>query len=193
MTTPNTPPSTEPDQSTAPDTSTTTDGTASDSRDSSETSLKNEMAKYRRQAKEAQTELDKLRAATATDAEKAVAAARAEGAAEYATKWRSAVLQNAALSALTDRGVEAPGLAVRALDLEGVDIDDHGKVDDAALTAAIENLLRRWPQLAPRGAPPLPTVSGDTQTRVTKDQVVKKDMTDQDVDQLLRYALRSNS
>jgi len=193
MTTPNTPPSTEPDQSTAPDTSTTTDGTASDSRESSETSLKNEMAKYRRQAKEAQTELDKLRAATATDAEKAVAAARAEGAAEYAAKWRSAVLQNAALSALTDRGVEAPGLAVRALDLEGVDIDDHGKVDDTALTAAIENLLRRWPQLAPRGAPPLPTVSGDTQTRVTKDQVVKKDMTDQDVDQLLRYVLRSNS
>lgn len=167
----------------------TTEGQAPE-RDAEITALKSEAARWRKALREKEAENESLKSATATDTERAINAARAEGAAEYAKKWRGAVLQNAALSALADRGVEAPGLAIRALDLDDVDIDDAGKVDPAGLDLAINTLLQRWPQLLPRSAPQLPNVSGDHQPKITADQVVNKDMSDKDVEAYLRYAMQ---
>lgn len=163
-------------------------GQATD-RDAQVTALNAEAAKYRRQAREAQSEIEKLKLANATETERAIAAAKAEGANEYASKWRKALVSNAALAALAEKGVTATEPALRSLDLDGVDVDDDGTFDVKAVKARVDDLLERYPIFAPTGgAPALPTLTGDTQRRITSDARVKPGGRDQS-EELLRYAL----
>jgi hypothetical protein len=161
-----------------------------------EAALSAEAAKRRRELREAQAEIERLKMAAATDTERAVAAARAEGAAPYQAKWRKAVLDNAALVALAEKGVTATQPALRSLDLDEVEVDEDGRFDRAAVTAAVEDLLARYPIFAGQSgpsAPPerIPTLTGDGQRRLTTESQVRPSgkVSDAETERLLRYGL----
>jgi len=157
--------------------------------------LNAENAKWRRQLREREAELEKMRLATASEAERAVAAARAEGAAEYAVKWRKAIVQNTALAVLAERGVTATEPALRSLDLDEIEVDENGKFDRAAVLSRVDDLLVRYPIFASQaqqaGAPPLPTLTGDGQRRLSTDTQIKQagKLSDQDAERMLRYGM----
>lgn len=155
--------------------------------------LRRENAKWRKQLRDRENELEKVKTASLPDQEKAIAEAKAAGAAEYQNRWRAAVLDNAALTALAEKQVVATELALRALDLSDLDIDPTtGRVDRAALEAKIDDLVKRYPMLAPDAPPPgVGPITGADQRRVQANQLVKgpgeseKDA----LNRLARYAL----
>lgn len=170
----------------------TTAGAPTNDRDVEIANLNAENAKWRRQLREREAELEKIRLASASDSERAVAAARVEGAAEYQVKWRKALVQNAALAVLAERGVTATEPALRTLDLDDIDIDENGRFDKNVVTSKIDELLSRYPIFAPQGgAPPLPTLTGDGQRRLTPDTQLKASgkLTDAETERLLRYGM----
>lgn len=196
MTAPNTGAPEPPDPGTAPPPDPTPPGSPATGRDEEIANLNAENAKWRRQLREREAELEKLRQASATDAEKAVMAARAEGAAEYAVKWRKALIQNAALAALAEKGVVATEPALRSLDLDDIEIDETGRFDRNVIVTKVDELLSRYPMFAPQGqpqggAPPLPTLTGDGQRRLsTATQVKQTDkLSDNEAERMLRYGM----
>lgn len=101
--------------------------------------------------KAAKTTADKvaeLETANATDAEKAVAKARAEGAAEaeatWKTRWHAERGTTEALTALTPK-VRNPRLLLPHLDMSVVQVADDGAIDSTALAAAVDALLELFP------------------------------------------------
>lgn len=151
-----------------------------------------EAASWRVKAQGLQRELDRAKAASQTDAEKALAAAKAEGASEYQSKYARVLAENAALAILSERQVTMTDLAIRGLDLTNVDVDlTKGTVDRAAVIRAVDDLLTRYPQLVPNGAPPIGSVSGGDQPRVQAGQVVRPTgkLEGKALDDLVRYAL----
>lgn len=182
-----------PEPSTGAPTEPTT-GTSATDRDVEIANLNAENAKWRRQLREREAELEKIRLASASDAEKAVAAARVEGAAEYQVKWRKALVQNAALAILAERGVTATEPALRTLDLDDIDIDETGRFDKTVITSKIDELLTRYPIFGPQtpvGPPPLPTLTGDGQRRLSTDTQVRQSgkLNDAEAERLLRYGM----
>jgi hypothetical protein len=170
----------------------TSAGQTATERDAEIAALNAEAARWRKQLREREAELEKIRLANSSDAEKAVAAARAEGASEYQAKWRKALVQNAALAVLAERGVTATEPALRTLDLDDVEIDETGRFDRATVTAKVDELISRYPIFAPQGgAPPLPTLTGDGQRRLTPDTQLKTSgkLTDAETERLLRYGM----
>jgi acyl-CoA reductase-like NAD-dependent aldehyde dehydrogenase len=155
--------------------------------------LRREAAKWRTELRAREQELEKLKAAGQTDAEKAVAEARKAGAAEYEVKWRKVLLDNAALTVLADKRVLATELALRGLDLSNVDVDTAtGEVDRAALEAKVTELIQRYPMLSTEAAP-LPgigNVSGAQQHQVQRSQLARPGESEADaINRLARYAL----
>jgi hypothetical protein len=177
----------------APPDPTNADTSATD-RDVEIANLNAEAAKWRKQLREREAELEKIRLANASDAEKAVAAARAEGAAEYQVKWRKALVQNQALAILAERGVTATEPALRTLDLDDIDIDDTGRFDRNVVTAKVDELLTRYPMFGPTqqvGPPPLPTLTGDGQRHLSTDSQVRQTgkLSDAEAERMLRYGM----
>lgn len=161
--------------------------------------MSEEAARYRTQLRAAEAELAQLKAAGATDAEKALAAAKAEGAKEFQTKWLASQRENAAITLLATKNVVAIDLALRALDLSNVDVDlTTGVVDTAALGRAVDATLQRYPMLV-GGQPQLPGVgyaNGADQRRVTAGQVVGSTPAEKEqerLNELARYALGSGA
>ena len=163
-------------------------------RDPALAEARRESMKWKRQAREHQAELERLRTATQTDAEKAVAAARGEGAAQYKAMYEKAMLNNAALTILSRKGVTATELALGALDVSGLEIGENGSVDIKELESRVEEVLRRYPMLsAPpstttTGSPPVPFANGGDQRRVTEAQLASIKDRDQ-LNKTLRWAL----
>lgn len=190
MPTNTTPPAGEPAPTGEPDPTTNPDGQAPD-RDAQVAALNAENARWRRQLREKESELEKLRLASASDTERAIAAARTEGAQQYAVRWRKAVVENATLGILAEKGVTAIEPALRSLDLADVDIDDEGNFDRAALAFKVDELIRRWPIFAPSAPPPaLPNLSGDTQHRPAPAQPRPgAKMSDAETDAMLRFGM----
>lgn len=196
MTAPNTAPSDAPDTGTGAPADPTDTGTSATDRDVAPTdvaALNAENAKWRRQLREAQAENERLKSANATDQEKAIAAARVEGATEFQLKWQRAVTENAALAVLAERGCPAAEPALRALDLSDIDVDPKtGAFDRSQVTAKVDDLMRRYPIFAaPGAAPSLPPLSGDSQHRVTNADQVRPSgkLNDAEVERMLRYGL----
>lgn len=104
-----------------------------------------------RQLKQAQAELEMLRQAGASDADKAIAAATKEA----ATKARTEALSEAnsrlvkaeVRTAAVGEGID-PALAVKLLDLDDFDVDDSGEVDTKSITKAVKGLIEEHPYLA---------------------------------------------
>ena len=179
----------------APDTGqgpATGSGTAEPETNPVDVKLSQEAASWRNKFRALEREHEKLKAAGLSEQEKAIAAAKAEGAAEYQNRWRRAVLDNAALTALAERHVNAPELALRSLELSDVDVDESGKFDAAVLTKRIDDLLARYPMLAPNQAPPIGTITGADQRRVQTSQIARGGKSEaEQLNELARYALGS--
>ena len=153
--------------------------------------LSDENAAWRNKFRALEKEHEKIKAASLTDAERAIAEAKVAGAAEYQSKWRQAVLDNAALTTLADRRVTASELALRALDLSDVEIGSDGRVDRSVIERKIDQLIERYPMLAPNAPPPgIGSVSGADQHRVQSGQLVKPGENERDaLNRMARYAL----
>ena len=91
-------------------------------------------------------ELKTLREASATDAEKAIAKARDEGAKEARDKANARLLKAEIKAAAAGRLAD-PTDAVRLLDTDDF-TDDDGDIDEAKLKKAIDGLLKDKPYLA---------------------------------------------
>jgi hypothetical protein len=102
-----------------------------------------------KRAKAAESELEKLRSANKTDAEKAVDAARKEGAAE-ALKTANTRLINAELRAVAVeakmRDPRDAGAQLRA-ELDKVEVGADGEVDTDAIKALVTDLKKNKPYL----------------------------------------------
>lgn len=100
-----------------------------------------------RARKAAEKELADLRAQSMSDADKAVAQAKADGRTEALTAANARIVRSevkaAAAGKLTD-----PADAVRFLDLDDFKVDDDGEVDAKAVGKAIDQLLKDKPYLA---------------------------------------------
>lgn len=120
-------------------------------------------AEQRRNA-ELQAQLDQLRDASRSDSERAVEAARRDERAKWDTKLRSQRLDNAVLRYAGTRLAD-PDDALRLLRLEPSEVvGDDGTIDDEAIRAAIDDLIRTKPYLAAASRRPAP-VPGDQGAR----------------------------
>jgi hypothetical protein len=150
-----------------------------------------ELRKTRAALKKLQGEYDTLKQQGMTEAEQAIAKARAEGAAEYQNRWRSTVLANEVLKLLAAKNVQGAELVLGALDLSDVEVDANGRVDAAILGQRIDDILTRYPMLAAGTTPTLPTATGAGQTRVSTQQLVGLNPDDKTKrNEYLRWALQ---
>ncbi len=113
------------------------------------------------EAKAARAELEKLQASTATDAEKALAQARKDGAAEVLTKAQAQIRRSEVRAALSSAGL--PGnlvdLASRSDEFASLKVNDEGEVE--GLSAAVDAFRKAMPDLfASRTAPSRPADGG---------------------------------
>jgi hypothetical protein len=112
--------------------------------------MKAERDDARREAKrvkELEAELDKVRNATATDAEKALNAAKAEGAAEATTRANERILRSEVRALATGKFAD-PGDALNFLDLAEFRVNENGDFDQKAVTKALDAVLADKPYLA---------------------------------------------
>jgi hypothetical protein len=128
-----------------------------------------EAEKLAARAGELEAELTKLRESQMSDQEKAVAAAKAEGAKEALATANGRLLRAEVRLAAAGKLAD-PEDAVRFLDLDEFKVDDDGNVDTRAVAAAVDALIDKKPYLAAsatrptgnadqgtrRGAPPAP-------------------------------------
>jgi hypothetical protein len=150
--------------------------------------MRKELSTTRAALKKLQGDYDTLKQQGMTEAEQAVAKARAEGAAEFQTRWRNTVLANEALKLLAARGVQGAELVLGAIELSDVDVDAHGRVDTATLGQRIDEVLARYPMLTP-STPQLPAATGAGQTRVTAQQLAVPADDKAKRNEMLRWAL----
>lgn len=172
----------ETDPPNAPDEQTDPDPPAADAGDQTDAvddptdvkKLKATLAAERRARVAAERESAKLRDEHATDADRAIAAARDEGRREalgqVAARMVDAEVRAAAAGRLAD-----PADAVRLLEVASFVDDDTGEIDGAAVAAAIDDLIEQKPYLkvpastngshptppAPQGTRPGPAVEAD--------------------------------
>lgn len=85
-------------------------------------------------------EYDKAIEAARTDQEKAVEAAKAEGRTEALTTANARLLSAEARALAAEAKFASPALAVRALDLSGVKVNDDGSVDADAIKSKLKEL-----------------------------------------------------
>lgn len=111
-----------------------------------------------RRAKVAEAELERIRLENATDAEKAVAAAKAEGRNE-ALSVANARIVKAEIKAAASGVLQDPDDAIAHIDPSQFEVDDDGNVDTKAIKAEIKRLADAKPYLS-AGAKPAPLPGG---------------------------------
>ena len=115
--------------------------------------------------------------------EKALDDARREAASEATARANKRLVAAEFRSAAAKR-VKDPRIAVKLVDLEGIDVDDDGNVDADGITAALDALLEEYPDLAPSRfngtadqggvgkASRLPQLTADDLSTMSPEQVV---------------------
>lgn len=105
------------------------------------------------EAKTAREDLEKLKAATATDAEKALAQAKKDGATEVLGKAQTMVRRSEVRAALASAGLSGAmlDLASRADEFADLKVNDEGDVE--GLTAAVDAFKKAAPDLFKPGTP----------------------------------------
>jgi hypothetical protein len=101
-------------------------------------------------------EFDKAAEAARTDQEKAVEEARNEGKTEALTAANTRLVSAEARALAAEAKFRNPSLAVKAVDLKGVTVNDDGEVDAAAIKAKLKELSDAEPYLIDDGKKPLP-------------------------------------
>lgn len=154
--------------------------------------FRTENGRLRAQLRKIETDLEQSRLTQMSEQEKAVAAARADGENTFKNRYREALVANSVIAALTRKGVVAPDLAVRAMDLHDVDVDlESGHVDTSLIESKVADVLKRYPMLAPTTTPQgsaVGSIQGGDQRRVTDKSALKPGSTD--LNETLRWALR---
>jgi hypothetical protein len=145
-------------------------------------------AAEQKRATDLQAELDQLRDASRSDAERAIEAARRDEREKWTTQLRGQQLSNAVLRYAGSRLAD-PDDALRLLRLEPSDVvGDDGKVDDDAVRAAIDDLIRTKPYLATAGRRPAampgdqgarPRPTDDDLSKVPMDEYMRRKYPDQ--------------
>ncbi len=97
--------------------------------------------------KTAQKRVTELEAANATDLEKAVAKARTDAVAEISASVNARLVSAEARALAATEGFRNPALAVKAIDLSDITVNDSGDVDTAALKSALTELAKTEPYL----------------------------------------------
>lgn len=113
--------------------------------------------KSAREGAAARAELDRIAAANQTETEKAVAAARKEGAAEVMEQANRRLIASEARALAAQARFRDAGDAVRFLDLDQVTVSDGGDVDTAAIGRQLDQLAKDKPYLLADQTPPIPT------------------------------------
>lgn len=106
-----------------------------------------DLERERKARQKLERDFKKLQEANQTEAEKAVAAARAEGRIEGLTASNKRILR-AEVKAAAGGVLQDPTDAVRMLDLDEFEVDDDGEVDAKAIEAAVTRLAKDKPYLA---------------------------------------------
>jgi hypothetical protein len=104
-----------------------------------------------KQARDTAAELEKLRAASMSDQEKAVADAKKAGRDEVLTVANRRIASAALVGEAAGKLVN-PALAPKLCDLGSIGVDDDGEPDMKAVKAAIADALKEYPELAVSGA-----------------------------------------
>lgn len=102
------------------------------------------------------TEYDKALDAARTDQEKAVEAAKAEGRTEALTVANTRLIGAEARALAAEAKFRNPALAVKAISLNGVKVNDDGSVDADAIKARLKELSDAEPYLVDDGKKPAP-------------------------------------
>lgn len=114
--------------------------------------MKERARKAEREAKAAIARAEAAEAKHKTEAEKAIDAARKEGAESVQAKVNEKLKASAAVAAAAGK-LANPKLAAKLIDLSDITVDDDGEVDEAALSKAIDDLLKTDPYLAADAKP----------------------------------------
>lgn len=126
--------------------------------------LRKEAAKYRTEAKanaDAAKRLAEIEEANKSEIEKAVEAARKEGATEALKVANSRLVSAEARALAAEAQFQDPGDAVRLLDLSDVTVADDGTVDTEGIKTALAELAKTKPYLIRDSGPkPPPTFGG---------------------------------
>lgn len=113
-----------------------------------------------RKAKEGDTyrsRIEELEAASKSDLEKAVDAARKEGESAAAQRVNERLVKSEARALAAQAKFRDAGDAVHFLDLADVKVADDGTVDAAAITKQLDQLAKDKPYLLSDDKPPVPT------------------------------------
>jgi len=102
------------------------------------------------------TKLEALEAASRSDLDKAVDAARKEGAQTVLTAANRRLVLAEARALAAEARFRSPQVAVRSLDLTDVTVAEDGTVDTGAITAALTRLAADEPYMVDDGAPRTP-------------------------------------
>lgn len=116
--------------------------------------LRKEAAKYRTEAKAATAEIEKVRQASMTEAEKAVAEAEARGRSAAASDFGKRLATSEIRATAADAGADLAGV-FDYLDLARF-VGDDGEPDTKAITAFVDGL--------PKKETPTPSYDGGTRT-----------------------------
>lgn len=97
--------------------------------------------------------LEEIEAASASDLEKAVKAAREEGKAEVITAANTRLRVAEARALAAEARFRNPALAVKAIDLDSVKVGEDGSVDADAIKGLLRSLADSEPYLVDDGKP----------------------------------------
>jgi hypothetical protein len=97
--------------------------------------------------KAAKSELDKIREGNASELDKAVTKAKAEGISEATTRANQRLVAAEARAQAAAAGFHNPRDAAKLLDLAGVKVNDDGEADADAIKSLIEEAVRDRPYL----------------------------------------------
>lgn len=101
-------------------------------------------------------EFDKLQEANATELERATKKAREEGSTEARQKANTLLISAEARALAAEARFRNPRLAVKAIDLNGVNVAEDGTVDGDAIRSLLDDLAKEEPYLIDTGEKPKP-------------------------------------
>lgn len=132
-------------------------GTGTDARAAEVAKLRRENAAWRTKLRATEERLSGLEAQHQTDAEKALAQARAEAASETATKFQQRLLAAQVRTIAAELRFRDPADAGRLVDLEEIQVGPDGEIDGEALRAALKTVAEAKPYLIEEATPRIPT------------------------------------
>lgn len=135
--------------------------------------IRSETASLRRRAKEAESELEKLRTEQLSESEKAIAQARQEARQEALGEANQRVIAAEIRAAAAAAGAIDPDDVVALIDSSGIAVDDDGTV--TGTTDAVRALLKAKPHLVRQDEPRF-RVPGDGGSQGSSSQLTRDDL-----------------